>query len=60
MVKSIITILDKANVFLELREKIQQGKERFPFFLYCLVSYFLIGIDVSNEARNCSDLHWEH
>ena len=46
MVKSIITILDSRFI---------EEKKDFHF-LYCLVSYLLIGINVSNEARNCSDL----
>ena len=43
-------------MFLELGDKTQRGKERFAFFLYCAVSYFLIGIYVSDKTRNCCEL----
>ena len=44
-------------MFLELGDKIQRGKERFAFFItLSLVSYFLIGIYVPDEARNRCDL----
>ena len=41
-------------MFLELGDKTQRGKERFPFF--CAGSYFLIGIYVSDKTRNCCEL----
>ena len=41
-------------MFLELGDKTQE-KKGFHF-LYCFVSYFLIGIYVSDKARNCYDL----
>ena len=45
VVKSIITILDKTiyfwSIFLKLGDKIQRGKERFPFFI-------LLGVLFSN------------
>ena len=43
-------------MFLELVDKTERGKERFPFFLYCSVSYFLIGIYVSDKTRNCCQM----
>ena len=44
-------------MFLELGDKTQQGKERFPFFyIICSVSYFLIGICVSDKTRNGCEL----
>ena len=43
-------------MFLELVDKTERGKERFPIFLYCSVSYFLIGIYVSDKTRNCCQM----
>ena len=43
-------------MFLELVDKTVRGKERFPFFLYCSVSYFLIGIYVPDKTRNCCQM----
>ena len=48
--------VDKTNsCFWRQETRLTQEKKGFHF-LYCLVSYFLIGIYVSDKARNCCDL----
>ena len=44
-------------MFLELVDKTQRGKERFPFFLYCSMSYFRIGIQLFRERLSEKNVH---
>ena len=47
---------DITNLCFGVRRQDQARKRKVSIFLYCAVSYFLIGIYVSDETRNGCEL----